>query len=95
MPRTRHELEQAAAETEKWLESLDPAPDDWDDPADLRAIGEALRAVADGESALAQAVKAARSNGRSWSEVAMVLGVSRQAARERYGTPTTTTAAKS
>ena len=48
MARTREQLQQALADTEAWLDSLDPAaiamPDS--DGQDLRAIGDALRAVA-------------------------------------------------
>ncbi len=48
MPRTREQLQEALADTEAWLNSLDPKalalPES--DAADLRAIGDALRAVA-------------------------------------------------
>lgn len=89
MPRTREELEKAAAEAEAWLDALDPATTPAEDPADLRRIGLALRALADEQLEVEQAVAAARANGRSWGEVGLVLGVSRQAARERYGQPAT------
>jgi hypothetical protein len=36
------------------------------------------------ESALADAVRAARRNGRSWSEIGTMLGVSKQAAQRKY-----------
>lgn len=87
MPRTREELETAAAAAEQWLDNLDPDTVDWDDPADLRAIGEAIGDVAGAETALADAVAAARINGRSWGEIGQILGVSRQAARQRYNQP--------
>jgi len=38
-----------------------------------------------GKTFLADAVASARANGRSWGQVAMVLGVSKQAAAERFG----------
>ena len=89
MPRTREQLELAVAETEAWLDSLDPAalasPDS--DGADLRAIGEALLAVATVDLTLAQTVATAREHGRTWTQIAAVLGVSKQAARERFGEP--------
>lgn len=89
MPRTHEQLEQALADTEAWLDNLDPAalasPDS--DGADLRAIGEALRTVAAGDLALADQVAKARANGRTWTQIAAVLGVSKQAARERFGQP--------
>jgi hypothetical protein len=48
MPRTREQLRKALADTEAWLNSLDPKalalPES--DAADLRAIGDALQHVA-------------------------------------------------
>jgi len=87
MPRTREELEKAAAEAEAWLDQLDPATIRGADASDLRRIGLALKRIAATEAELAAAVAAARANGRSWADIAMVLGISRQAARQRYGDP--------
>jgi len=87
MPRTREELEQAATDAETWLNSLDPAATPAEDPTDLRRIGLALRDLADDQREVDEAVAAARGNGRSWGEIGLVLGTSRQAARERYGQP--------
>ena len=89
MPRTRAQLEQAVADTEAWLDTLDPealtSPDS--DGADLRAIAEALHAVAAVDLALADQIATARANGRTWTQIGTVLGVSKQAARERFGEP--------
>lgn len=89
MPRTREQLQKALADTESWLDSLDPealaSPDS--DGADLRAIGEARRAVAANDLILVDEVAKARSNGRTWTQIAAVLGVSKQAARERFSEP--------
>ena len=89
MARTREQLRQALADTEAWLDSLDPSalamPDS--DGQDLRAIGDALRAVAASDVQLADRVADARANGRTWTQIAAVLGVSKQAARERFGEP--------
>ncbi len=89
MPRTREQLRKAVADTDAWLDSLDPralaSPDS--DGTDLRAIGDALRAVAAGDLALAEEVARARANGRTWTQIAAVLGVTKQAARERFGEP--------
>ncbi len=41
--------------------------------------------VADAERRLREAVQSARRGGRSWSRIAMVLGVSKQAAQQRFG----------
>ncbi len=87
MPRTREELEKAATDAETWLESLDPSGTPAEDPTDLRRIGLALRNLADDQREVDEAVAAARENGRSWGEIGLVLGISRQAARERYGQP--------
>ncbi len=87
MPRTRHELEKAATDAETWLESLDPAITPAEDPTDLRRIGLALRSLADDQREVDEAVAAARKSGRSWGEIGLVLGTSRQATRERYGQP--------
>ncbi len=87
MPRTREQLELAAADAAQWLDEMDPAA--LDDPAadstDLRRIGLALAAIASASAELESAVRTARENGRSWGDIAMVLGISRQAARQRYG----------
>ncbi len=85
MPRTQAQLEQAAADARRWLDSIDPATTPAEDPRDLRRIGLALGDVAGAERELTEAVTDARAKGRSWGEIAMTLGVSKQAARERYG----------
>ena len=90
MPRTRAQLEQAAADAEAWLDKLDPSALETPaaDATDLRRIGTALAAVASAEGELAEAVRLSRAHGRSWTDIAIVLGVSREAARKRYGAPT-------
>jgi hypothetical protein len=89
MPRTREQLQKALADTEVWLDQLDPemvaSPESHAE--DLRAIGEALHAVAASDLRLADEVAKARANGRTWTQIAAVLGVSKQAARERFGEP--------
>ncbi len=87
MPRTPEQLHQAAEDVERWLDSLDPAaisaPEA--DASDLRRIGRAVMATARNHAELADAVAEARANNRSWGQIAAILGVSRQAARERFG----------
>jgi hypothetical protein len=89
MPRTREQLEQAAADAADWLNNLDPDDPDVivEDSADLRAVGLALAAIAASETNLAATVAAARANGRSWARIGAILGVSKQAAMRRFGTP--------
>lgn len=92
MPRTRQQIEQAAAEAEAWLDQLDPNDPTVtvDDPKDLRDIAYAMGAVAEAEKAVTAAIDTARANGRSWNAIARILGVSRQAAQKRYDHPATT-----
>jgi hypothetical protein len=52
---------------------------------DLRAIADAVAAVTAAEDRLKGSVEAARAQGRSWRQIGLVLGVSRHAARERFG----------
>jgi hypothetical protein len=89
MPRTREQLQKALADTEAWLDQLNPdivaSPEAGAE--DLRAIGEALHAVAASDLRLADQVATARANGRRWTQIGAVLGVSKQAARERFGEP--------
>ncbi len=89
MPRTREQLKKALTDTEAWLQNLDPKvlASPGSDGADLRSIGEALRAVAASDLSLAEQVAIARANGRTWTQIAAILGVSKQAARERFGEP--------
>lgn len=89
MPRTRKQLEQAAADAQAWLDSLDPDTTPAEDISDLAAIGTALSKVAEAESDIEAAVATARANGRSWPRIALVLGISKQAAQQRYGASAT------
>lgn len=70
--------------TEEWLAGLEDGHGEAKDGADLRAVGEALVAVDEAQAELVAAVASARGHGRSWTDVANVLGVSRQAARQRF-----------
>jgi len=72
-------------EAEAWLDRLDPVTTPADDPTELRRIGLALRDIEAAEAELRDAVAAARATGRSWAQIGMVLGVTRQAAQERFG----------
>lgn len=89
MPRTQAQLQKALADTEAWLDTLDvsalTSPDS--DGKDQRAVGNAPRALAASELAPAQQVQAARANVRYWTQIAALLGVSKQAARERFAEP--------
>jgi phage baseplate assembly protein W len=77
---TEEEIQRAA----KLAEEFDPAGMPIDDTTDLRTLAEAVDAVRAGEARVRELVARARANGRSWGEVGIALGVSRQAARERF-----------
>ena len=69
----------------EWLDTLDPASTEVEDPVDLRRIGRAVHDLEEAETELRSAVDEARSGGRSWSMIGLTLGVSKQAAQQRFG----------
>ena len=77
---TDEEIARAA----KLAERFDPSDVPMDDTTDLRAVAEAVDRVRAGEARVRELVALARANGRSWGEIGIALGVSRQAARERF-----------
>lgn len=84
---TRHtdkEIEQAAQRFERLTDSLDPATAEVEDTDDLREVATAAETVRADDARLREAVLLARAHGRSWNHIALALGVSRQAARQRY-----------
>jgi hypothetical protein len=80
MRHTDEQIEEAA----KRAEEFDPAKATVRELSDLRAIAGAVEALQGQEAQLRDAVAKARANGRSWNEIAIPLGVSRQAARQRF-----------
>lgn len=84
MRHTDEEIERAAARFEQLAEELDPASAQVLTTDDLRDVAEAAKAVRDDEAKLREAVELARAHGRSWNHIAVALGVSRQAARQRF-----------
>jgi hypothetical protein len=68
-----------------FLAALDPSDAGVDEVEDLAAVAAAADRVAQAEAELIEAVKEARAKGRSWNRIATALGVSRQAARQRFG----------
>lgn len=81
---TDEEIEQAAKRFEELAGKLDPETARVIDTDDLRGIAIAAQAVQDDEARLREAVEVARAHGRSWNQIAVALGVSRQAARQRF-----------
>jgi hypothetical protein len=84
MPHTDEEIQIAADRLERRLDELEPDTIDVDDTSDLRAIAEAVDALRAAEAQVRERVEIARARGRSWNLIALPLGVSRQAARERF-----------
>lgn len=81
-------LRQRVENTRQWVASLDLdaiASPDRGDTTDLKEIGVALTATVVSALELAEAVQRARANGRTWTQIAVILAVSKQAARERFG----------
>lgn len=84
MRHTEEEISQAASRFEKLADELDPATAQVDKIDDLREVAVASEAARIDEVRLREAVEIARAHGRSWNHIAVALGVSRQAARQRF-----------
>lgn len=67
------------------LDSLEPAINPARDAVNFRRILNARQHLADAETELRDAVKAAREAGDSWSVIATALDTTRQAAQQRFG----------
>jgi hypothetical protein len=78
------EIERAAGRFEQLADELDPADAEVDQTDDLRAIAAVSEAVRADEARLREAVEVARAHDRSWNQIGVALGVSRQAARQRF-----------
>jgi len=73
---TEEEIDRAT----KLAEEFDPSSMAMDDMTDLRALAETVDAVRVSEARVRELVARARGDGRSWGEIGIALGVSRQAA---------------
>lgn len=82
MPKTP--VRDEATATEEWLDSLDPAKLEFRDAGHVRAIIKAAEAVTAAEKELRQAVADARAAGDSWTVIGAALGVTKQAAQQRF-----------
>lgn len=83
MPKhTEEEIKEATARFEEWAATL--TREDFQDAADLRAIAETSEGVRISQARVRELVQLTRANGRSWGQIGIALGVSRQAARERF-----------
>lgn len=84
MKHSDDEINKAADRFEKLADQLDPSTAQVEKLDDLRQIADACEAVRADEVRLRENVEIARAHGRSWNQIAIALGVSRQAARQRY-----------
>ena len=84
MKHTDEQIERAAERYERLTKRLDPEVTQAEDLSDLRAVVAAAEATREDEARLREAVEVARAHGRSWNHIAVALGVSRQAARQRF-----------
>lgn len=82
---TKSRAERAAAALEAWADNVDPDDLREAETGSLRTIAELAGQRNEVDNDLAAAVSAARNAGRSWSEIAAMLGVSKQAAQQKYG----------
>lgn len=76
------------ARAEQLLDALDPTTAAVENTEDLRAVAAAADTLAADEARLTEAVEIARAHGRSWTRIGIALGVSRQAARQRFADKT-------
>ncbi len=88
MKHSDDDIKRAAERFEQLTETLDPRAAAVEKVDDLRDIAAASEAVRVDEAALRQTVQLARAHGRSWNQIALALGVSRQAARQRFADKT-------
>ncbi len=73
------------ADVESWLDNLEVDPAMARHARHLRRISAAAAALADADQELNAAVAAARAAGDTWAMIGIALGVSRQAAYQRFG----------
>lgn len=84
MRHTDDEIQKAADRFERLADELDPETAQVLSTEDLRGVAAAAEAVREDEARLREAVEVARGQGRSWNQIGVALGVSRQAARQRF-----------
>ncbi len=70
---------------DSWLSSIEPNPADSRDASHVRRIISANEALNAAQQELVNAVAAARDAGDTWDAIGIALGVSRQAAYQRFG----------
>ena len=81
MTKTRSERARAL---EQWADDVDASDLKAADTEALRQIAELVERRDQVDEELTEAVRMARSSKRSWSEIGAMLGVSKQAAQQKY-----------
>lgn len=84
MPRSIQEILDHADELAKRFEDYEPSPDDEVAVAE-HLLRRAALARARSERQISEAVEAARRAGVSWKRIGAELGITAQAAQQRYG----------
>ncbi len=90
MPRSMQEILDHANDLAKRFEDYEPSPDDEVEVAEY-LLRRAALARARSELHIAEAVGEARRAGMTWKRIGIQLGISAQAAQQRYGPITTPT----
>ena len=80
--RSDQEITDATRRFHEWANTL--TADDFEDASDLRDIAETAETIKAAEAQLRARVELSRAKGRTWGEIGVSLGVSKQAARERF-----------
>ncbi len=70
---------------EAWADAVHPDDLEPIDASDLQAIAKLAHERTSIEERLDKAVRSAREGERSWSQIGAMLGVSKQAAQQKYG----------
>lgn len=83
--RAQKAAEARAAEILAELEGTAPEDRNWRDATALNEVRAAAHTLADAEDGLAEAVRTARDEGHTWAAIGAMLGISRQAAQQRFG----------
>ena len=85
MPRTLQQILDQQEELAARFESYEPDPTDERDPEVHKALLAAASNRAAAEATLADAVRAARDAGYSWTIIGTAIGTTGAAAQQRYG----------
>lgn len=76
---------ETASDVEQWLDNLDVNPNDARDARHMRHIIAANEAATAAQAELRAAVQQARDAGDTWAMIGTALGITRQAAYQRFG----------